>query len=95
MTQTFPCPVCGAPNQAEAGVDFMPCAYCRRNLTIPKRLRLKPLLKAEKSVEKTESNRPVEVEAANILRKSQPLAIRLWNLFALRAWLKRLIPTCL
>lgn len=94
MTQTFPCPACGAPNQAGAGLDFMPCAYCGRNLTIPKRLRRKPLPKTEKNVEKTESSRPVEVEAANILRKSQPIAIRLWNLFALWTWLKWLIPTC-
>ncbi|MBL8051388.1 MAG: hypothetical protein JNM46_09210 [Anaerolineales bacterium] len=95
MTQTFQCTACGAPNQPEAGLMYMLCTYCGTNLTIPESLRIKSMPRVEKSFTKAETTRPIEVEAADILRKSQPIAIRAWNLFAAWTWLRWLIPTCL
>jgi len=95
MTQSFPCSACGAPNQAEAGLKYISCMYCGTNLTIPEHLRIKSQPKVKTNFKKTESSRPVEVEAVDILRKSQPIAIRAWNLFAMWTWLRWLIPTCL
>lgn len=73
---------------------FYALRLLRKEFEHPKTLTSQAVAKGEKNVEKTESSRPVEVEAANILRKSQPIAIRLWNLFALWTWLKWLIPIC-
>lgn len=95
MTQTFPCPACGAPNEPVTGQTMMACAYCRANLTIPEHLRTMSQVRAE---EMRPKRRPVsnpEIDAANLLRKAQPVAIGAWNLFAMWTWLRRLIPTCL
>jgi DNA-directed RNA polymerase subunit RPC12/RpoP len=95
MTQTFSCIACGAPNEPETNASRMACTFCGTNLTIPEHLRTKPQPKIEKNFKKTESSRPVEIEAVEVLRKSQPIAIRAWNLFAAWTWLRWLIPTCL
>lgn len=95
MTQTFPCPACGAPNQPEAGQVRMACAYCGANLTIPEHLRTMPQVTAE---EMRPKHRPIsspEIDAADFIRKAQPVAIGAWNLFALWTWVRRLIPACL
>lgn len=95
MTQTFNCIACGAPNEPETNASRMACTFCGTNLTIPEHLRIKSQPKVETNFKKTESSRPVEVEAVEVLRKSQPIAIRAWNLFAAWTWLRWLIPTCL
>lgn len=95
MTQTFPCPACGAPNKPAIGQNFMSCAYCGANLTIPNHLRTIHRVTAE---EMRPKHRPVsnsEIEAADLLRKAQPVAIGAWNLFAMWTWFRRLIPACL
>lgn len=95
MTRLFSCNACGAPNEPEANASRMTCAFCGTNLTIPEHLRIKSPPKVETNFKKTESRRPIEVEAVEVLRKSQPIAIRAWNLFAAWVWLRWLIPTCL
>ena len=95
MTQTFPCSACGAPNQPEAGLTRMACEYCGANLTIPESIRIKSMPKVEKFFTKAESVPSLNIDAPDILRKSQPIAIRAWNLFAMWTWLRWLIPACL
>jgi len=95
MTQTFSCPACGAPNQPATGQTMMACVYCGANLTIPEHLRTTDQVRAE---EMSPKRRPVsspEIDAAEFIRKAQPVAIGAWNLFALWTWIRRLIPTCL
>ncbi|MBC7878278.1 MAG: hypothetical protein H7Y59_14000 [Anaerolineales bacterium] len=94
MTQTFPCLACGAPNEPEAGLTRMACSYCGANLTIPEAMQIKEMPKVDKSFTKAESDSWVEIDAPEMLRKSQPIAIGAWNLFAMWTWLKWLIPTC-
>jgi hypothetical protein len=94
MTQTFNCIACGAPNEPDAGASRMACTFCGTNLTIPENLRIKSQPKVETNFRKAETSRPVEIEASEMLRKAQPVAIRAWNLFAMWTWLKWLIPTC-
>lgn len=95
MIQTFPCSACGAPNQPVAGAMRMACEYCGATLTIPESMRIKAMPKVEKSFPKTESVPSLNIDAPEILRKSQPIAMRAWNLFAMWTWLRWLLPTCL
>lgn len=41
MSDSFPCPACGAPVDPEAGQEAMACPYCDTNLIIPPKLRRK------------------------------------------------------
>jgi hypothetical protein len=95
MTQTFSCPACGAPNEPIAGQIRMSCAYCRANLTIPDHLRTMPNVTAEEMRPTHRAVPSPEIDAADLLRKAQPVAIGAWNLFAMWTWLRRLIPACL
>lgn len=97
MTETFSCPSCGGPNQAESGAKQMACTYCGANLTIPAELRreAKPKPSAEKKPKRIESSPSFENETQNFLRQAQPMAIRAWRTFAIWKWLRWLLPTCL
>jgi DNA-directed RNA polymerase subunit RPC12/RpoP len=90
---TFPCSACGAPNKPEAGQTRMACEYCGTALTIPERLReqVKPRVEKIKTMPMPEPN----IDAPDLLRKAQPIAIGAWNLFALWTRLRWIIPTCL
>ncbi len=35
------------------------------------------------------------MDAPDLLRKAQPLAVRAWSLFAAWTWIRWLLPTCL
>jgi DNA-directed RNA polymerase subunit RPC12/RpoP len=94
MTQTFPCSACGAPNEAEANTVHMACTYCGANVTIPENLRIKREPKVEKSFSKARPVSSPEIDAPDLLRKAQPIAIRAWNLYAAWTWLRWLLPTC-
>ena len=94
MEQTFPCTVCGAPNEAEAGAVRMACAYCGSNLTIPKNLRTKAK-PATITPPKAKPAIHLEAEAPDLIRKAQPIAIKAWNLYAAWTWMRWLLPTCL
>ncbi len=93
MKNDLPCPACGAPNPPEADRTHMACAYCGANLVIPKVLQRKSI--PEKNTLKPESSPGADIEAGDILRKVQPLAIRAWNLYALWTWVRRVLPSCL
>ena len=95
MTQTFPCIACGAPNEPAAGRSRMACAYCGANLTIPESLRVKAKPTAAVKPLKVEPSPSFEDEAADILRKAQPIAVKAWNTYAYWTWIRRLLPTCL
>ena len=81
-TKTFPCIACGAPVEPEAGKTHMPCSYCGSNLAIPEELQQDavPLGSNFKFPEPTPSP---EMEAAEFLRKAQPVAAKAFNLFAI------------
>ncbi|MBM4426760.1 MAG: hypothetical protein FJ031_05930 [Chloroflexi bacterium] len=95
MTQTFPCPACGAPNEPEAGSIRMTCAYCGANLTIPTPLRTKPKATAANLPPEQKAIPVPEIDAADVIRKAQPIAIGAWNLYARWTWIRWLFPTCL
>lgn len=95
MTQTLACPACGAPNEPQMGAIRISCAYCGANLTIPEHLRAMPKVSAEEMPTKTRPVPSPEIDAADLLRKAQPVAIGAWNLFAAWTWLRRLVPACL
>ena len=95
MTQTFPCPACGAPNEPEAGSAHMACSYCGANLTIPESLRSKAKPKVESVSPKVRPTPRLEQEAPDLLRKAQPIAIKAWNAYAFWTWLRWLLPACL
>ncbi len=95
MTQTFSCPACGAPNEPEVGQIRMGCAYCGANLTIPDHLRTAPKVTAEEMRPKTRPVSSPEIDAADFIRKAQPVAMGAWNAFAMWTWVRRLIPACL
>jgi DNA-directed RNA polymerase subunit RPC12/RpoP len=95
MTQTFPCPACGAPNEPEAGTNRMACAYCGANLTIPEKLRTEKFSRPEKVTPQVEAIPRPQIEAADFIRKAQPVAVGAWNLFAAWTWLRWLFPACL
>ena len=71
----------------------MACTYCGVNLTIPTAMRRKAI--PGKIPGKTEAGSGPKMEASEILRTAQPIAIRAWNLYALWTRIRWLIPTCL
>ncbi len=93
--QIFNCPACGGPNQPEAGSVRMACTYCNANLTIPENMRIKAKPSVEKISAKPQPIPVPEIDASDILRKAQPVAIRAWNLYAYWTWLRWLLPACL
>jgi hypothetical protein len=95
MTQTFPCPACGAPNKPATGQARMSCAYCGANLAIPENLQTKSKPKVEILSSKAGPVPNPEIDAADLLRKAQPVAIGAWNLYAMWTWIRWLLPTCL
>jgi hypothetical protein len=95
MTQTFPCAACGAPNEPEAGTIRMACAYCGANLTIPEPLRTERAPSVEKATPKVKPVFSPEIDAADVIRKAQPVAIGAWNLYAKWTWIRWLFPACL
>ena len=72
----------------------MACEYCGSALAIPKELQQDavPLGSTFKIPEPTPT---VEKEAAEFLRKAQPVAAKAFNLFALWTWVRRFLPGCL
>lgn len=95
MAQTFSCSACGGPNEAIPNASRMACTFCGTNLTIPRDLQISSPGKVESNFKQTEQARPIEIDAAEVLRKSQPIAIKAWNLFAMWTWLRWLVPTCI
>jgi len=93
-TKTFPCVACGAPVEPEPGKTHMACSYCGSNLAIPKELQRDavPLGSTFKTPEPKPSP---EMEAADFLRKAQPVATKAFNLFAIWTWIRRFLPGCL
>jgi hypothetical protein len=73
----------------------MACAYCATNLTIPKHLRTKTISIKAKPSSKAKPISVPENEAAKLLRKAQPIAVKAWNFYAVWTWLMRLLPACL
>lgn len=94
MTQ-FNCSACGAPNDPEAGAIRMACVYCGVNLTIPENLRTKAVPKVEKTPPKPKPVISPEIDAPDLLRKAEPIAIKAWNLYAAWTWIRWMLPTCL
>lgn len=95
MTETtITCPACGGPNEPLPGAVRMACTFCGTNLNIPEEMRVKPSRVAD-----TPKARPVtaspQVDAPDLLRKAQPIAIGAWNAYAWWTWLRRLLPGCL
>jgi uncharacterized Zn finger protein (UPF0148 family) len=82
MTDTFPCPACGAPNNPEAGRVQMVCTYCGANLTIPAHLRTAAPSKVETKPPKAAPAPRQEMDASEILRQAQPVATKAWNAYA-------------
>lgn len=95
MSQTFPCPACGAPNEPEVGQVRMTCTYCGANLTIPASLRTVATPKVEKTSVRAAPAPSLERDAPDLLRKAQPIAVQAWNAFAYWTWLRRALPACL
>lgn len=73
----------------------MACAYCGANLTIPDSMRVKAKPTATVKPLKVEPSPSFEDEAAGILRKAQPVAVKAWNTYAYWTWIRQLLPTCL
>lgn len=98
MTNSFPCPACGAPNEPEAGRTQMSCSYCGANLTIPAELRRSAPPKVDRPPASAATAAPaprLEEEASEILRNAQPIATKAWNVYASWTWIRRVLPTCL
>ncbi|MEW5938797.1 MAG: hypothetical protein AB1750_03990 [Chloroflexota bacterium] len=95
MTDTFPCPACGAPNDPIAGATQMTCSYCGANITIPASMRTSAPPKAERPPAMAAPAPRPEVEASEILRQAQPVAVKAWNAYAYWTWIRRALPTCL
>ena len=95
MTDTFPCPACGAPNNPEAGRTQMACSYCGANLTVPAHLRTAAPPKVEIKPPKAAPAPLQEIDASEILRQAQPVATKAWNAYASWTWIRRALPACL
>lgn len=95
MTQSFSCSACGAPNLPAAGQARMACAYCGANLTIPEDLRIKAKPAMKPQAARAAATPTFEHEAADLLRKAQPIAVKAWNAYALWTWVRPLLPACL
>lgn len=94
MTQ-FNCSACGGPNEPAAGMTRMTCTYCGANLTIPEGLRIKATPKVEKIPSKAKPVISAEIDAPDLLRKAEPIAIKAWNMYAAWTWIRWALPTCL
>lgn len=97
MTQSssITCPACGASSDPEDGTTHMACTYCGTNLTIPSHLRTKAIPKVEKAPSKVKTVSIPEIDAPDLIRKAQPVAIKAFNLYAYWTWLRWLLPACL
>ena len=93
-TKTFPCIACGAPIEPEVGKTHIPCPYCGSNLAIPKELQL-DAIPLGSNFKIPEPKPTPEMEAAEFLRKAQPVTIKAFNLFAIWTWIRRFLPGCL
>ena len=97
----IPCPACGGPNDPIPGAARMACTFCGTNLTVPEELRAKATPRATSAPPKVKplaTPKPIkesQVDAPDLLRKAQPIALGAWNAFATWTWLRRLIPGCL
>ncbi len=92
---TISCPACGGPNEPEPGKSRMACTYCGSTLTIPKSMQVPATPKVEKMPLNQKQAKVPEIEASDLLRKAQPVAIRAWNLYALWTWVRWMLPACL
>jgi hypothetical protein len=95
MSQSFPCPACGAPNEPEAGQVRMACTYCGANLNVPEHLQTAAIPKAEKMPEWAAPAPSLEKEAPDLLRKAEPIVTKAWNTYAAWTWVRRALPACL
>lgn len=95
MTDTFPCPACGAPNNPEAGRTQMACSYCGANLTIPASLRRDAPPKVERPPTMAAPAPRQEMDASEILRQAQPVATKAWNAYASWTRIRRALPACI
>ena len=95
MTDTIPCPACGAPNVPEAGRAQMACSYCGANLTIPASMRKAAPPKVEKTPPMAAPPPTPEADVSEVLRQAQPVLTQAWNTFAWWTWIRRALPTCL
>lgn len=95
MTDSFSCPACGAPNEPAAGAAQMACTYCGANLTIPPALRRAARPTVESTPAKVAPAATADVEASDLLRKAQPVAIGALNAYAAWTWVRNLLPACL
>ena len=95
MTDTLPCPACGAPNEPEAGRAQMTCSYCGANLAIPSEMRWDAPPRVEAAPERVAPPPRLEDEASEMLRKAQPVAVKALNTYAWWTWIRRVLPTCL
>ena len=93
-SQTFPCLACGAPVAPETGTTHIPCPYCGSNLAIPKTLQ-REAVPLGSNFKFPEAKPTPEKEAADFLRKAQPVAVKAYNLYALWTWVRRFLPGCL
>jgi hypothetical protein len=95
MTESLTCPACGAPNDPAAGTSQMACTYCGANLTIPVELQKPPTFKVGIPPAKVAPAKSLKEDAPELLRKSQPIAVKAWNTFAYWTWIRRALPACL
>jgi hypothetical protein len=95
QTQTISCPACGGASQPETGTTHMACTYCGTNLTIPEHLRTKAMPKVEKTPSKVKPISVPEIDAPDLMRKVQPVAVKAFNFYAYWTWIRWLLPTCL
>lgn len=95
MERTLSCTACGGPNEPEEGAAQMACTYCGALLTIPVHLRTKAKPQVNIPREQAKPAIDLEQDAAKILRKAQPAAVKAWNLYAYFTWLRWLAPACL
>jgi hypothetical protein len=58
-------------------------------------LRTKVVPKVEQTVSKAKTISIPEIDAPDLIRKAQPVAIKAFNLYAYWTWLRWLLPTCL
>jgi predicted RNA-binding Zn-ribbon protein involved in translation (DUF1610 family) len=105
MSQTFPCPACGAPIEPTAGASALPCPYCLTQVTIPEASRLSaaPPPPAER-VERPKYVRPEippmverkpEEEISAMLRQAQPYAQKAVGAWAGWVLIQRFLPGCI
>jgi hypothetical protein len=72
----------------------MPCAYCGAALTIPESLRVKFVPSQKVQASELKFQQP-KIDASDLIRKAQPVALRAFNLYALWTWVRWFFPACL